>query len=37
VIRVDIPHQVLVINPTLPRIVCTVFFKENIDYLLKTN
>lgn len=35
VIRVDIPHQVLVPNPTLPRIVCTVFFKENIDYLLK--
>ena len=35
VIRVDIPHQVNVINPALPRIVCTVFFKENIDYLLE--
>jgi hypothetical protein len=35
VIRVDIPHQVNVINPALPRIVCTVFFDENIDYLLE--
>jgi hypothetical protein len=34
VIRVDIPHQVNVSNPKLLRVVCTVFFKENIDYLL---
>jgi hypothetical protein len=34
VIRVNVPHQVNVYNPNLLRVACTVFFKENIDYLL---
>ena len=35
VIRVNVPHQVCVTDPMLLRIACTVFFKQNLEFLLE--
>lgn len=35
VLNVNVLHQVNVIDPNVLRVSCTIFFKENIEYLLK--